>query len=136
MTDSKKTAAADTMSELTQDSDFKALLKSMVSEQAAVVAAAETAELKAKLAKLEKVAAVRSIKPVLAIKDREVIRDKVSGDVITGKRGGHYPAQFAITPDGGRTKWVSASVVRVIVENLKEAKAILKACDKQNGVES
>lgn len=131
-----KNAAADTMSELTQDSDFKALLKSMVSEQAAVVAAAETARLQAEIDRLEKLKAPKPAKPLLAIKDREVIRDKVSGDVITGKRGGHYPAQFAITPDGSRTKWVSASVVRVIVENLKDAKAILKACDKQNGVES
>jgi hypothetical protein len=142
MTDPKAAAAADpaaAMSAMMQDAGFKALLANMINTQAASVAAEAIAAAKAETAaavKAGKKAKPVSVLPALAFVDREVKKDKNSGDTIVGKGAGFWPAKFAVMPEAWRHKnrpeWVNPEIVRTVLDNAKLAAKILAEVDAAN----
>ena len=99
------------------------------------IAEAETA--KAKASKVVAKAAKAKNDPVIYV-EQDVKRDRVSGDVLTGRQAGVWPAKFGVTPDkfsDKRPTWINAEIVRTILDNLVDARAILKRCDAANSAE-
>jgi len=109
-------------------------LDAKLAELDAKIATAAAAE---KSAKRRKPAAAPAYVAVAYV-PQEIKLDKVSGEPLTGKRAGVWPAKCAITPAkyaDKRPTWVNAEILRTVLDNVKDAKAVLAKCDAANAAE-
>lgn len=146
MSKSTKAAAADsavdasaTVAALLDDPATKALLGELIKSQAATIAAEEIAKAKAETAAAKKAAKPVKTLPAVVFVDREPKKDKTSGDVITGRGAGMWPAKFGICPEKfqvrGQHTWVNAEIVRTVLDNVAECKKVLAQVDAANAAE-
>ena len=110
----------------------------MMAEIEAIKAELEAEKAKASKASKKAKVAAAPVYVAVAYVPQDVKKDKVSGEPLTGKRAGVWPAKCAITPAkyaGKRPTWVNAEILRTVLDNVKEAKAVLAKCDAANAAE-